>query len=182
MRLLRVQDDERRRVARDLHDSSGQTLTALKLSVELLQKRLPNNKVISGELTGIALLANEALQEIRTTSYLLHPPLLEEVGFTSAAQWYVEGFARRSGMKVRIEFARLAERLPNPIETALFLRRSGDENSKGCTILNRQQIRKRSNFPRQADVKELCGSGSKWSFAPLMAQSVVRLRHFFLDQ
>ena len=119
-RLLRVQDEERRRVARDLHDSSGQTLTALKLSVGLLQKKLAKDERISEELTGIALLADEALQEIRTTSYLLHPPMLDEAGFTSAAQWYVEGFARRSGMKVRIDFAPEVERLPNPIETALF--------------------------------------------------------------
>ena len=119
-RLLRVQDEERRRVARDLHDSSGQTLTALKLSVGRLQKMLAKDKQISEELTGIALLADEALQEIRTTSYLLHPPMLDEAGFTSAAQWYVEGFARRSGMKVRIDFAPEVERLPSPIETALF--------------------------------------------------------------
>lgn len=115
-----MQDEERRRVARDLHDSSGQTLAALKLSVELLQRKVANDKVISGELASIALLANDALQEIRTTSYLLHPPLLDEIGFTSAAQWFVEGFARRSGMRVQIEFAPMAERLPNSIETALF--------------------------------------------------------------
>jgi len=119
-RLLRVQDEERRRVARDLHDSSGQTLTALKISIELLRRKLDNGEGTREELRGIALLADEALQEIRTTSYLLHPPLLDEVGFTSAAQWYVQGFARRSGMKVRIEFAPPAERLPNSIETALF--------------------------------------------------------------
>ena len=119
-RLLKVQDEERRRVARDLHDSSGQTLAALKLSVELLQGKVANDNVISGELASIAVLANDALQEIRTTPYLLHPPLLDEVGFTSAAQWYVEGFARRSGMTVQIELAQLAERLPNSIETALF--------------------------------------------------------------
>jgi anti-sigma regulatory factor (Ser/Thr protein kinase) len=119
-RLLRVQDEERRRVARDLHDSSGQTLTALKISIELLRRKLDNGEGTREELRGIALLADEALQEIRTTSYLLHPPLLDEVGFTSAAQWYVEGFAQRSGMKVRMEFAQPAERLPNSIETTLF--------------------------------------------------------------
>jgi len=119
-RLLRVQDEERRRVARDLHDSSGQTLTALKLSVGLLQKKLANGERMGEELTSIARLADEALQEIRTTSYLLHPPMLDEAGFTSAAQWYLEGFARRSGMKVRTDFAPEAERLPNAIETALF--------------------------------------------------------------
>ena len=119
-RLLRVQDEERRRVARDLHDSTGQTLTAIKISVELLRRKLDNDGRARDELSGIALLADEALQEIRTTSYLLHPPMLDEAGFTSAAQWYIEGFARRSGMKVRIDFAPDVERLPDAIETALF--------------------------------------------------------------
>jgi len=119
-RLLRVQDEERRRLARDLHDSTGQTLTALTISVALLQKRPDNGERIREELSGIALLADAALQEIRTTSYLLHPPMLDEASFTSAAQCYVEGFARRSGMKVRLDFAPQVERLPDTIETALF--------------------------------------------------------------
>jgi len=119
-RLLRVQDEERRRVARDLHDSTGQTLTALKMSVALLQRKLDNDERTCDELSGIARLADQALQEIRTTSYLLHPPLLDQAGFTSAAQWYVEGFAQRSGMKVRRDFAPEVERLPHTIETALF--------------------------------------------------------------
>ena len=118
--LLRVQDEERRRVARDLHDSTGQTLTALKISVALLQRKLENDKPICDELSGIARLADEALQEIRTTSYLLHPPMLDETGFSSAAQWYVEGFAKRSGMKVRMDFAPGIERLPDAIELTLF--------------------------------------------------------------
>ena len=88
-RLLKVQDEERRRVARDLHDSTGQTLTALKISVALLRQKLEDDERIREELSEIALLADQALQEIRTTSYLLHPPLLDEAGFISAAQWYV---------------------------------------------------------------------------------------------
>ncbi len=80
-RLLRVQDEERRRVARDLHDSTGQTLTALKMSVALLQRKLDNDERTCDELSGIARLADQALQEIRTTSYLLHPPLLERSRF-----------------------------------------------------------------------------------------------------
>lgn len=119
-RLLRVQDEERRRVARDLHDSTGQTLTALKLSVALLRQRLENDERTRKELSDIALLADQALQEIRTTSYLLHPPLLDEAGFASAARWYVEGFAQRSGVKVRADFSPEVERLPDVIETALF--------------------------------------------------------------
>lgn len=119
-RLLRVQDEERRRVARDLHDSTGQTLTALKISIALLQRKLENDKRACDELSGIARLADEALQEIRTTSYLLHPPLLDEAGFIAAAQWYVDGFAQRSGMKVRTDFEPEIERLPDTIEIALF--------------------------------------------------------------
>jgi two-component system, NarL family, sensor kinase len=118
--LLRVQDRERRKVARDLHDSTGQTLTAVKISVAVLQRKLKNDKPICDELSGIACLVDEALQEIRTTSYLLHPPMLDEAGFASAAQWYVEGFAKRSGMKVRMEFAPEVQRLPAAIEIALF--------------------------------------------------------------
>jgi hypothetical protein len=119
-RLLKMQDEERRRVARDLHDCTGQTLTALKMSVADLEKRLQEGQCTSGVLCDIAALADQALQEIRTTSYLLHPPLLDEAGFSAAAQWYVEGFAQRSGIKARLDFATKLERLPIAIETALF--------------------------------------------------------------
>lgn len=119
-RLLKVQDEERRRVARDLHDSTGQTLTALKMSVATLEEKLKHNQCTSDVLSEIAGLADQALQEIRTTSYLLHPPLLDEAGFNSAAQWYVDGFGKRSGIKVRLDLAAKRERLPITIETALF--------------------------------------------------------------
>ncbi len=118
--LLKVQDEERRRVARDLHDSTGQTLAALKMNLALLEERLQQDQCTSGLLSEIEALADQALQEIRTTSYLLHPPLLDEAGFTSAAQWYVDGFAKRSGIRVRLDLATERERLPIAIETALF--------------------------------------------------------------
>ncbi len=119
-RLLKVQDEERHRVARDLHDTTGQTLTALKINVSLLQQKLEQDPYASGVLSDIAALADQALQEIRTTSYLLHPPLLDELGFVSAAQWFVEGFAKRSGMRVKLHLASERVRLPIAIETALF--------------------------------------------------------------
>ena len=97
-RLLKVQDEERRRVARDLHDSTGQTLAALKMSIATLEQRLKQNQCTAEALSEIASLADQALQEIRTTSYLLHPPLLDEAGFNSAAQWYVDGFGSEVGL------------------------------------------------------------------------------------
>ena len=90
--LLRLQDEERRRVARDLHDTVGQTLTALKITLSTLESavaRHPQAGDLVAELNG---LADQALREIRTTSYLLHPPLLDEAGFAAAASWYVDGF------------------------------------------------------------------------------------------
>jgi PAS domain S-box-containing protein len=119
-RLLKMQDEERRRVARELHDSTGQTLTALKMNVEVLHHQYENDERISGALSEIAAFADQALQEIRTTSYLLHPPLLDESGFASAARWYVEGFAKRSGIRVNLDLPTESERLPDSVEMVLF--------------------------------------------------------------
>ena len=119
-RLLKVQDEERRKLARDLHDSTGQTLAALKLSVSLLQEKCKGNPSVQALSTDVAGLADQAIEEIRTMSYLLHPPLLDEVGFACAANWYVDGFAKRSGIRVQLNLAADRERLPMEIETALF--------------------------------------------------------------
>jgi signal transduction histidine kinase len=118
--LLKVQDDERRRVARDLHDSTGQTLAALKMNLVALEGKLPPDECTASLLSEIEALADQALQEIRTTSYLLHPPLLDEAGFASAAQWFIEGFAKRSGVKVKLDLYTQSERMPIAVETALF--------------------------------------------------------------
>lgn len=119
-RLLKMQDEERRRIARDLHDVTGQTLAALKMAVADLERRLQENMNAAGVLSDIDALAEQALQEIRTTSYLLHPPLLDDLGFSAAAEWYVDGFAKRSGINAKLDIATEGERLPIAIETALF--------------------------------------------------------------
>src|ERR1700722_12908285 len=117
--VLRIQDEERRRVARDLHDTVGQTLTALKITLSTLENavaRYPQVADFFAELNG---LADQALREIRTTSYLLHPPLLDEAGFAAAASWYVDGFNKRSPIQVRLELPE-GIRLPDSVEIVLF--------------------------------------------------------------
>ena len=119
-RLLRVQDEERRKVARDLHDTTGQTLAALRISVSYLQENCKENPSALAAASEVAQLADQAIEEIRTMSYLLHPPLLDEVGFACAAEWYIEGFAKRSGINVKADIANSRERLPKGMEIALF--------------------------------------------------------------
>jgi signal transduction histidine kinase len=117
--VLRIQDEERRRVARDLHDTVGQTLTALKITLSSLENavaRYPQTAEFFTDLNG---LADQALREIRTTSYLLHPPLLDESGFAAAAAWYVDGFNKRSPIQVRLQLPE-GVRLPGSVEIVLF--------------------------------------------------------------
>jgi signal transduction histidine kinase len=120
-RILELQDVERRKIARELHDSVGQYLAALKINIGQLQRRdgrttLPLQPRLSESLD----LADRAISEIRTISHLLHPPLLDELGFHSAARWYAEGFAQRSGIHVELKLTEITKRLPRPIELALF--------------------------------------------------------------
>ena len=120
-RILELQDIERRRIARELHDSVGQFLTGMKLNLGQLGRRGSSDSLESPALLNDTLdLADRAISEVRTISHLLHPPLLDELGFESAARWYVEGFAKRSGIHVVIDIAEIVERLPKEIELALF--------------------------------------------------------------
>jgi len=119
-RILKVQDDERRRLARDLHDSTGQTLAALKISISFLREKCKQDLSTLGLVSEVVALTDQAAEEIRTMSYLLHPPLLDEVGFPCAAEWYVEGFAKRSGINISLDLATECERLPMTMEVALF--------------------------------------------------------------
>ena len=120
LRLLKVQDEERRKLSRDLHDSTGQTLAALKIAVSFLQLSIKDDPSKMALVTDVADLADQAIEELRTMAYLLHPPLLDEVGFACAAEWYIEGFAKRSGVNVSMEIATHHERMPRSMETALF--------------------------------------------------------------
>ena len=119
-RLLRVRDDERRKLARELHDTTGQTLAALKMAAWQLQEACKETPAALAIVSEVEQLADQAIGEIRTMSYLLHPPLLDEVGFACAAEWYIEGFAKRSGITVQAEIANPRERLPKSVELALF--------------------------------------------------------------
>jgi len=118
-RLLRLQDEERRRIARDLHDTTGQTLSALKLSLASLHNVVGNVPTTQALFEDIDALADQALKEIRTTSHLLHPPLLDEAGFASAARWYSEEFSKRSQIEVTLDIGAY-ERLPEAVEMVLF--------------------------------------------------------------
>ena len=117
-RILELQDVERRRIARELHDSVGQYLAGLKLNLGRLQRR--DTGTAQPLLAEAVDLTDRAIVEVRTISHLLHPPLLDELGFYSAARWYAEGFAQRSGIKIELKFAEIVERLPKEIELALF--------------------------------------------------------------
>jgi PAS domain S-box-containing protein len=120
-RLLQLQDEERRRIARDLHDSFAQSLLAVNLNLAQLSKS-------GGELnqTGRRVLAEAhkimkgLAREIRSLSYLLHPPVLDELGLTSAIEEFASGFSQRSGIRAEVEISKEIGRLPQEIETALF--------------------------------------------------------------
>ncbi len=116
-RILTLQDDEHRRIARGLHDSLGQYLTALKINLDRLSASDNGNAALASESAGIV---DKCLTETRTISYLLHPPMLDEAGFNSAARWYVDGFSRRSGIKVNLNFQPKLGRMHKDVEVALF--------------------------------------------------------------
>jgi PAS domain S-box-containing protein len=118
-RLLGIQDQERRRIARELHDSLGQYLAGLKIAIEMLANS-PAAVQNGALLKECADILEKAIAETRTLSHLLHPPLLDEAGFASAASWFVTGFSQRSGIPVSLELPDDIPRLPEAIEIALF--------------------------------------------------------------
>jgi PAS domain S-box-containing protein len=116
-RLLGIQDQERRRIARELHDSLGQYLVGLKITIEMLGQSQGDHTALLAECRDIL---DKSITETRTLSHLLHPPLLDEAGFASAASWFVTGFSQRSGIPVSLEVPPDLPRLPESVEIALF--------------------------------------------------------------
>jgi signal transduction histidine kinase len=119
-RLLQLQDEERRRIARELHDSAGQSLTALALNLSNLGTEIERLTKSAKTVSDSVVIVNDMSRDIRTISYLLHPPLLDETGLASALRWYIRGFRERSGIKVDLELPEDFERLPRDVETAIF--------------------------------------------------------------
>ena len=118
-RVISAQDEERRRVARELHDGIGQYLMAIKMASEVTLEKFKGDDRMAA-LAGSLKLIDQCTAEVRTMSHLLHPPLLEEVGLASAVPWYVEGFAERSGIKVNLQMPASFHRLPQAVELVLF--------------------------------------------------------------
>jgi PAS domain S-box-containing protein len=119
--LLNLRDEERRRLGRDLHDSAGQLLSMAKLNLSLAQDQLGSvNPRGQAYLNECCTLIDQALAEVRTISYLLHPPLLEELGLVGVLPWYVSGFSERSRIKVQLEIPKEMGRLPQALELGLF--------------------------------------------------------------
>ena len=119
-RLLQLQDDERRRIARELHDSAGQILVALDINLSLVQKNEGLAPNAANAVRESIALVQQLSKELRTTSHLLHPPLLDESGLPSAVRWFVDGFAKRSKIPVDLEIAPDLGRLPRELETTIF--------------------------------------------------------------
>ncbi len=119
--LLRVQDEERRHIARELHDSAGQTLTVLAINMaQLVQETKAQSPEISNQVDESAALIQQLHNEIRTASYLLHPPLLDESGLASAIKWYVQGATERTGLEIEFQILPDFGRVPREMELVVF--------------------------------------------------------------
>lgn len=119
-RILKLQDDERRRIALALHDDTGQELSVLNINLSVLKKRFDEGSVESYEIGKCQIHLDKVLKELRTLSYLLHPPMLDDAGLISALRWFVDGFSRRSDIPVSLKLDESIGRLPTEVETALY--------------------------------------------------------------
>lgn len=117
-RVVQLQDEERRRIARELHDSIGQHLAAINMSVTMLGSRIPDE--FRQNVEEILSQINYCIKDVRTISHLLHPPLLDEVGLSSALDWYIGEFSRRGGIHVDLEMPPELGRMKPEVETTIF--------------------------------------------------------------
>jgi PAS domain S-box-containing protein len=150
--LLQVQDDERRRLARELHDGAGQILAALNMNLESLHDAIQDRIApsMAQRLAESIRLTNQVIKETRTLSYLLHPPLLDEAGLRDALHWFVGGFIERSGIQTELEISPDLSRLSRELETAVFRiiqegltnihRHSGSSKARIHLILGQNEI------------------------------------------
>jgi signal transduction histidine kinase len=121
LHLLSTQDEERKRIGRDLHDSLGQYLAVLKLKLESVASHLRAQPDLSEQdVASCIRLTDNSIKEVRTVSYLLYPPMLEEMGLKSAIPWYLEGFSSRSGIKTTFDAQEPFYRLSSEAEVAMF--------------------------------------------------------------
>jgi two-component system NarL family sensor kinase len=121
LELMHLQEKEKRRIARELHDATSQELALLSMSVSKLQRKLPDDDRELQELVQtIKELTRQCTQKIRSASYLLHPPLLQEAGLIPAISWLAEGFAERTGIRVNVHISPKVGRLAEMTEMAIF--------------------------------------------------------------
>jgi PAS domain S-box-containing protein len=120
-RLLQTQDEERRHISRELHDSAGQTLAVLGMNLaQLLREAKGKDPAITKRAEAAEQIVQQLQREIRTASYLLHPPLLDEIGLASALEWYTQGLSDRSGVNITLKIPRDFGRIPREIELVIF--------------------------------------------------------------
>ena len=119
--LMTAQDEERRRISRELHDGLGQDLTAVKMILGgLVQPNQLKDSMENKTIVEVLSMMDSAIEQVRTMSHLLHPPLLDEMGLLSALRWYTEGFAKRSGVETVLDIPKNFPRLEPEIEMAIF--------------------------------------------------------------
>jgi PAS domain S-box-containing protein len=176
LRLLRLQEDERRRLGRELHDSVGQLLVAAKLALGALDGQASPPTAREAIIAECNQCLEAALREVRTVSYLLYPPMLEEMGLRTAIEWLLEGFRQRSGIEVKLEFVPEVGTLARDTELALFRvlqesltnvhRHSGSATAQVRLALEGQNI--------VLEIKDQ-GKGTKGSVLDLSGDSVCSL-------
>jgi PAS domain S-box-containing protein len=175
LHLLRMQDEERRRIGREIHDSLGQYLVALKMKLDGMTDSGTEEQ--NSGAAECSRLVEECVKEVRTISYLLYPPMLEEVGLRSAIPWYLDGFSKRSGIKTSFEITPEFKRLARDTELVLFRvlqesltnvqRHSGSDTADVRLLQNNDTVvLELSDRGKGMTATELAGYGPDWTGSP----------------